>query len=65
MPDISMCANGGCPLRHECYRFMAKPNEYRQTYAQFAPNPDGETCDYFWGVQDHHVVTRSPPPNCS
>ena len=35
MPDITMCLNDGCPLRNDCYRFMAEPNEYRQSYARF------------------------------
>lgn len=50
MPDISMCkGNNGkimCPLREECYRFKAIPNEYAQTYFSVAPLKDDGICDY-------------------
>jgi len=36
MPDITMCKNESCPLKINCYRYMAKPNPDRQTYADFA-----------------------------
>lgn len=42
MPDISMCKNEKCPLRQDCYRFTAKPNEH-QSYAEF----DEANCEYF------------------
>jgi len=32
MADISMCQRGDCPVRHECYRFMAPPDPYWQSY---------------------------------
>ena len=35
MPDITMCVGTGCPLRETCYRYMAEPNEYRQSFADF------------------------------
>jgi hypothetical protein len=35
MPDISMCSNDTCPLKDNCYRHTATPNEYRQSYAKF------------------------------
>jgi hypothetical protein len=37
-PDISMCKNKKCERRKKCYRFMAKPNEYRQAYGDFRCN---------------------------
>lgn len=46
--DISMCSNGFCPLKEECYRFNAKPNDFRQTYGQFEFK-DGN-CDHFWEI---------------
>ena len=54
MPDISMCANGSCPLRKTCYRFNSTPNPYRQTYSQFdwKTNESGEPiCNYFWPIK--------------
>jgi hypothetical protein len=47
MPDIAMCENNNCPRRAECYRFSAKPSEYRQAY--IAPEPDG--CAFFVPVE--------------
>jgi hypothetical protein len=47
MPDISMCNNKECSLSLKCHRFTAIPSEYRQTYASFKPNEDGE-CFNFW-----------------
>lgn len=35
MPDITMCNNKECPKKEVCYRYMAKPSEYRQAYATF------------------------------
>jgi len=57
MPDISMCmgydnASGiECPMREACYRYLASPCEYRQSYLLDAPfiiEPDGISCEYFW-----------------
>jgi len=32
MPDLSMCLNKKCKERYDCYRYMAFPNWFRQTY---------------------------------
>lgn len=32
MPDITMCT-GNCPVKENCYRYMAEPNKYGQTYS--------------------------------
>lgn len=42
MPDITMCRAERddkliCPMREKCYRFTAKPNEFRQSYFIHAP----------------------------
>lgn len=50
MPDVTMCENKKCPLRHKCYRFKAIPFEYWQSFANFEPKNDKE-CDYFWDTQ--------------
>lgn len=38
MADITMCKNEGCEIKKECYRYMAKPNPYRQSYEIFDCN---------------------------
>ena len=32
MPDITLCT-GNCPVKENCYRYMATPNPYGQTYS--------------------------------
>lgn len=32
MPDLCMCT-GNCPISEYCYRYMATPNHYGQTYS--------------------------------
>ena len=45
MPDIALCdgkyiTGDSCPKKDTCYRHIAKPDPYRQSYACF----DGEGC---------------------
>jgi hypothetical protein len=46
MPDISMCENEDCPLKYSCYRYMAEPSEWWQSYADFKPDEKGECKDH-------------------
>lgn len=51
MPDISMCKNEECPLSNSCYRFLAIPDEYMQSYINFKPKIDPildeVECDFY------------------
>jgi hypothetical protein len=54
MPDISMCANEECTLRETCYRFVATPNPFRQSYSDYKPSKlyvpgvgNSDTCDNY------------------
>jgi len=49
MPDITMCENDACPIRHQCYRFMAKPDAW-QSVACFTPLSDTE-CEHFMALK--------------
>lgn len=49
MPDISMCADEDCPSKLKCYRFMARPDQYRQSYAAFQHDKTGK-CKMFWEI---------------
>jgi hypothetical protein len=49
MPDITMCENKDCPLASRCYRRVAEPSSYSQSYAMFVPDDD-ENCSHFWDV---------------
>ena len=46
MPDISMCWGNDCPLKEECYRYLAKPCMLQSYFAE-PPYKDGK-CDHFW-----------------
>ena len=59
MADISMCKGEVtfrnlkdkfiCPLRENCYRYKAKPNEFRQTYLAEVPYDFvNKSCPLFW-----------------
>ena len=50
-----MCKNTHCPLKETCYRFMAKPSDYWQSYSNFAPKITKEgkaVCEYYWDVSN-------------
>lgn len=61
MPDIALCNNNDCPRRTKCYRFMAVPNPYRQSYSTFPVDEDeiaSGTCSFFSPIRpDDWVVT--------
>lgn len=56
MPDISMCAGEGCPIKKSCYRFTAKPLE-RQSYFESPPILNGE-CAYYVEAKAKSQVRR-------
>lgn len=41
MADISMCRDSKCPSREGCYRYRAKPGEFRQSYAGYRHGAEG------------------------
>jgi hypothetical protein len=48
MPDISMCWGKECPFKEDCYRYIARPNEYRQSYFTNPPYEEVEgRCQFF------------------
>ena len=60
MPDISMCQNQTCPVKEECYRFMATPNPYRQSYAAFKVTSD-KGCENKMRLYPDEVPKRKDP----
>ncbi len=60
MPDITMCdsisKNGQCPVRDQCYRYTATPNEFRQAFFTEAPLEADGTCDHFMLVERQAVT---------
>lgn len=63
MPDISMCTDMNCPVRQNCYRFMATPNPDRQSYVLVKSN-GYEPCDIYWPMSKT-FVNPVKPPNCT
>lgn len=55
MADISMCSgiclDGSiCPLREQCYRFLAVANDMWQSYIQPCYDEATKECYNFWDV---------------
>lgn len=49
MPDITMCRGKDCPKKDSCYRFTAKPNEWRQSYFLESPiDLEKNVCKHYW-----------------
>ena len=55
MVDISMCGNKECKLKDTCYRYLAKPDEYAQTYGLFCPSDDSH-CEFYWEANDEGTI---------
>lgn len=58
-----MCFGQGCPLKENCYRFKAKPDEYYQSYFAEPPlNPtesdEQPSCDYFMEIKYKNYKTK-------
>ena len=57
MSDICMCT-GDCPISEYCYRYMADPDLYCQTFSSLEsiciPNNYSEFIPYEKNIQKHH-----------
>ena len=51
MPDIAMCKGDNCPSKQTCYRFLATPSEYRQSYFYPTPTIVDKKCDEYWDAR--------------
>ena len=51
MADITMCTAVFCPKKENCYRYTAKPCEYRQTYFVKEPVDEKGDCKHYWEVK--------------
>ena len=51
MADITMCTDSKCPKRNTCYRFKAKPSEFRQSYFADSPKKEDGSCDHYWETE--------------
>ena len=60
MPDITMCEWTDCPMKEECYRYKAKPDE-PQLYFTEPPIEDWE-CEYFWEKDNKNTDNNEKQP---
>lgn len=52
MADISMCWADGCPLKENCYRYLAEADDLRQSYFQSVPyDEETKSCSHFWDAE--------------
>jgi hypothetical protein len=64
MPDISMCGGNKCPLKEECYRFLATPSEFAQSYFIDIPyNEEKKECQYFWDNKFYNKIKKENETN--
>lgn len=59
MPDISMCLNDRCVKRKECYRYMAVPSTYIQSFNPYSPDNNTEeefNCENLYPIGDRIIV---------
>lgn len=58
MPDLCMCT-GDCPISEYCYRYMATPNPYGQTFSNLEdvclPNGYSELIPYRKNIKKENV----------
>ncbi len=48
MPDITMCSGEKCPLKETCYRYLARPSIYNQSFFENPPYDKAtKNCDYY------------------
>ena len=59
MADITMCTNDKCPLR--CYRKLANPNPFRQSYCRFDYDEATNSCDHHYPISPSSNGAGSEP----
>lgn len=57
MADITMCQNNICPIRQNCYRYRAIPNEKWQSYSNFSFDNEKSECEHFFKITPHHKLS--------
>jgi hypothetical protein len=48
MADITMCDGYTCPIKKQCYRYMANANDYYQSYFADDPRDHKGNCSFYW-----------------
>lgn len=56
---ITMCSNGfECRKKYECYRYMKKEHEHRQTYANFFDECYFEEYINLYKINGRYVISK-------
>lgn len=63
MPDISLCKNNQCPSKTKCFRYMAEPKQYKQSYAYFTLDMNDKCSSYIDASKYPHFKMRSKHEN--
>jgi len=50
MADIAMCQGDECPVKENCWRYMAPPDRFQSYFA--TPPYTEEGCEYFWDMNE-------------
>lgn len=60
MPDICMCHDDNCPSKNVCYRFMAIPSQYLQSYFLNSPRLEKSDtrCEYFMEIYKEDKIKK-------
>lgn len=58
MPDITMCRSDKCYQRHECYRYLARPDGWQSFFSGDTVDKDG-TCKYFMPIAEEQHAALS------
>ena len=61
MPDITMCSNDKCLKNKICYRYVAKPDNHWQGYADFSQKPEEIGCKYFYPICSNSNTKKKSP----
>lgn len=55
MPDITMCKDNNCLYKEGCYRYMAEPNKFRQSYFSESPREEDGSCNYYVDIATQNI----------
>ena len=56
MADITKCSGGGCPLKNNCYRYLASSSEWQSYFTDVPYDKKNLTCEYMWPFQDESAL---------
>ena len=56
MPDITLCVNGTCEIRNECYRYRAVPDYWQsKTFFNCGFNKENKKHKFFMEIEGRQI----------